>query len=63
MDTAGIRMPTRHIRGFSNFSVSSALRHSPSTRYGIAANDICQFLDIFSKNNVFEDTFLTRENV
>jgi hypothetical protein len=27
MDTVGIRVPTRQIRDFSTFSVSSALRH------------------------------------
>jgi hypothetical protein len=33
MYTVGIRVPTRQIRDFSTFSVSSALRHSPSVRY------------------------------
>jgi hypothetical protein len=33
-----IRVPTRQIREFSNFSVSSALRNSPSAGCVIAAN-------------------------
>jgi hypothetical protein len=60
----GIRMPTRQIREFSTVSVSIALRHSPSARNVIVANDICRFLDIFGKNSVsFEDTFSIRESV
>jgi hypothetical protein len=42
MDTVGIRMPTRQIREFSTFSVSSALRNSPSARCVIATNEILE---------------------
>jgi hypothetical protein len=64
MDTVGIRVPTRQIREFSTFSKSSALRHSPSARCIIAANDISRFLDIFGKNILsFEDTFSILEGV
>jgi hypothetical protein len=64
MDTVGIRVPTRQIREFSTFSVSSALRNSPSARCVIAANEICRFLDIFGKNIVsFEDTFSMLEGI
>jgi hypothetical protein len=63
MDTVGIRVPTRQMRDFSTFSVSSALRRSPSARCASAANDICRLLDIFSKDTVsFEDTFCVRES-
>jgi hypothetical protein len=63
MDTVGIRVPTRQIRYFSTFSVSNALRHSPSVRCASAANDICILLDIFGKDTVsFEDTFCVRES-
>jgi hypothetical protein len=63
MDTVGIRMPTGQIREFSTFSVSCALRHSPSARCGIAANDI-QIFGYFWQNTVsFEDTFSIRESV
>jgi hypothetical protein len=63
MDTVGIRVPTRQIRDFSTFSVSSALRHSPSAMCATAANDICRLLDIFLKDTVsFEDTFCVRES-
>jgi hypothetical protein len=40
MDTVGISVPTRLIREFSHFSVSSALRHNPSARCVSAANDM-----------------------
>jgi hypothetical protein len=64
MNTVGIRVPTRQIREFSTFGVIIALRSSPSARSVIAASDICRFLDIFSKNNVFlEETFSTGEHV
>jgi hypothetical protein len=63
MDIVGIRVPTRQIRDFSTFSVSSALRHSPSVRCASAANDICSLLDIFGKDTVsFKDTFRVRES-
>jgi hypothetical protein len=58
MGTVGIRVPTRQIREFSTFSVSIALRNTPSARCVIATNEICKFLDIFGKNIVsLEDTF------
>jgi hypothetical protein len=62
----GIRVPTRQIREFSIFRVSSVfIKHSPSARcVVIAANDVCRFLDIFSNNNVSsDDTFSTRDTV
>jgi hypothetical protein len=49
LDTVGIHVPTRQIRESSTFSVSSALKRSPSARYVIAANDVCRFFDIFHK--------------
>jgi hypothetical protein len=52
MDTVGMRLPTRQIREFYTFSVSSALRNSPSARRVIATNEICRLLDIFGKNIV-----------
>jgi hypothetical protein len=64
MDAVDIRVPTGQIREFSIFSVSIALRHSPSARCVIAANDTSRFLDIFSKNIIsFEDTFSKGESV
>jgi hypothetical protein len=63
MDTVVIRVPTRQIRDFSTFSVSSAMRHSPSVRCASAANDIYRLLDIFGKDTVsFEDIFCVRES-
>jgi hypothetical protein len=64
MATTGIRVPTKQIQEFSTFNVSSALRHSPSARYVIAADEICRSLEIFDKSLVsFKDTFCLRENV
>jgi hypothetical protein len=64
VDTISIHKPTRQIREFSIFSVSSALRHSYSARCIIAANEICRFLDIFAKKIVsFEDTFSILESI
>jgi hypothetical protein len=40
LDTVGIRVPTRQIKEFSTFSVSIALKHSPSARRVIAAKDV-----------------------
>jgi hypothetical protein len=58
LDSVGIRVPTRQIREFSTFSVSNALKHSPSAMCVIAANYVCRYLDIFHKNNIyFKDTF------
>jgi hypothetical protein len=55
-----VLVTTRQTKVFSTSAVSSALRHSPSPRCIIAANDICRFLDILSKYNVsFDDTLDT----
>jgi hypothetical protein len=58
MDTVGIRVLRRLIREFSTFSMSSALRHSPSHRWAIAATDIFRYFDVFSRNSII---FLMRE--
>jgi hypothetical protein len=64
MDPIGIHVPTRQIREFSTFSVSSELRNSLSARCVIAANEICRFLDFFGKNIIsFEDTFSILEGI
>jgi hypothetical protein len=66
MNTVGIRVPTRQIRELSTFILSSALRHSPSARCVIAANDIsfCRFFWIFLAKTMspLEDTFSIRES-
>jgi hypothetical protein len=64
MDTVGIRVPTRQIREYFTFSVSSALRNSPSARWVIAANEIFRFFDICAKKIVsFENTFFILEGI
>jgi hypothetical protein len=49
MDSVGIRGPTRKMKEFFTFSVSSALRHSPSARCVIAANDMQIFGHFWQK--------------
>jgi hypothetical protein len=53
MDTVGICVRTGQIREFPTFNASSALRHSPSARCAIAANDVCIFLDTFRQKHCF----------
>jgi hypothetical protein len=47
VDTVDIRVPTRQIREFSTFSVSRALRHSPTARFAVIQNDVCWFIFFF----------------
>jgi hypothetical protein len=49
MDIVAIRVPTRQIRDFSTFSVSSALRCGPSARCIIATNDMQIFGHFWQK--------------
>jgi hypothetical protein len=66
LDTVGICVAARYeyIRKFSTFSISSALRHSASSRCTIAVNYVCKLLDIFSKNSVsFHYTLVMLETV
>jgi hypothetical protein len=58
MDTAGLHVPTKPIRGLSALNVGNISRLSPSTRCGTAANSICKPLDVFIKHNIsLEGTF------
>jgi hypothetical protein len=52
MDIVDICVPTRQIREFPTFSMSSALRHSPPARCTIETNDVSRFLAIFSKKTL-----------
>jgi hypothetical protein len=47
LDAVGLRVPSRNIRNLSTFSCSSA--HCPTARCVVAANSVCEFIDIFSK--------------
>jgi hypothetical protein len=49
-DTFGSHVLTRQIREFDTFRVSSELRHSPSARCAIAANDVYRFLGLKIKS-------------
>jgi hypothetical protein len=56
MENVGLRVPTKQLRDFSTFNVSSVSRLSPSPRCVTAAN-ICKSLDVFNKHNIsFADT-------
>jgi hypothetical protein len=58
MDTLGLRVRTKQLRGFSIFTVSNVSGLSPSTRCVTAANKICKSLDVSNKLNIsLEDTF------
>jgi hypothetical protein len=58
MDTAGLRVPTKQIRGFSTSNVSNVSRLSPSAGCVVAANSIWKSLDVYKKNNIStEDKF------
>jgi hypothetical protein len=48
LDTVSLRVPSKLIRDFSIFSVSKALRSSPSARCSTVANKVDQLMDIFS---------------
>jgi hypothetical protein len=48
-----MRVPARQIRELSTSSLSSALRHSPSARRVIAANDICRLFGHLAKTILF----------
>jgi hypothetical protein len=62
MDTVGISVPTRQIKEFYTFSVSSALRNIV-LQLGVSLLQM-KFLDIFGKNIVsFEDTVSILEGI
>jgi hypothetical protein len=64
LDTVGIRVPTRQIREFYTFNVSSALKHSPSSGASLLLMTFSDILTFSKKNYIyFEDTFSERETV
>jgi hypothetical protein len=58
MNTVSIRVPSTLIRDFSIFSVSKALRSSPSARLQTVANNVYQFMDVFSPKTISQDDLL-----
>jgi hypothetical protein len=52
LDIIGLRVPTRTVRDFSLFHVSSFYKNCPSGRCVIAANLICNYLDFFRREFV-----------
>jgi hypothetical protein len=58
LDTVILRVCYKLIRDFSIFSVSKALRSSPSARHSTAANKVYQFMNIFSTKTISLDDLL-----
>jgi hypothetical protein len=52
MDIIGLRIPTRNLRDFSLFHVSSSYTNCPSGRCATAANSVCNQLDVFRRQIV-----------
>jgi hypothetical protein len=52
-DTAGLRVSTKQIKGFSTLNVSNVSTLSPSASCVIAAHSVCKSLDVFNKHNVY----------
>jgi hypothetical protein len=48
----GLRVPTRNLRDFSLFHVSSFYKDCPSGRCATAANSICKQVDVFRRQIV-----------
>jgi hypothetical protein len=49
MDIIGLRVPTRKLRDFPLFHVSSSFTICPSGRCVTAANSVCNQLDVFRR--------------
>jgi hypothetical protein len=52
MDIIGLRVPTRNLRDFPLFHVSSSYKNCPSSRCATAANSVYNQLDVFRKQTV-----------
>jgi hypothetical protein len=64
MDIAGIHVPTGQIMEFSSFSLSSALRHTPSATFVIAENEMCRIQAIWAKTfSRLRPLFSVRESI
>ncbi|PNF19791.1 hypothetical protein B7P43_G14658 [Cryptotermes secundus] len=50
LDAVGLRVPSRNIRNFSTFSCSFS--RCPTARCVVAANFVCELVDIFSKSSL-----------
>jgi hypothetical protein len=61
LDTVSLRVPSKLIRDFSVFNVSKALRSSPSARCSTAANEVYQFMSIFSTKTISLDDLFCYE--
>jgi hypothetical protein len=48
LENVSLRVPTRHVRDFSTFSVCPSNKHRPSARCAYAANAEGKDLDIFA---------------
>jgi hypothetical protein len=48
LENVSLRVPTRHVRDFSKFSVCPSNKHYPSARCSYAPNAVGKDLDIFA---------------
>jgi hypothetical protein len=58
MTASLLRIPSKLIRDFSIFSVSKALKSSPSARFSTVANKFYPFMDNFSTKTISLDDLL-----
>jgi hypothetical protein len=52
LDIIGLRVPTRNLRDFPLFHVSSSYKNCPTARCATAANSVCNQLDVFRRQIV-----------
>jgi hypothetical protein len=52
LDIIGLRVPTRNLRDYSLFHVSSYYKNCPSGRCVVAADSICNNMDVFRREFV-----------
>jgi hypothetical protein len=52
MDIIGLRVPTRNLRDFPLFHVSSSYKNCPSGQCATATNSVCNQLDVFRRQIV-----------
>jgi hypothetical protein len=58
MDTVSLQVPSKLIRDFFIFSVSKTFSYSTSARCLTMANNIYQFMDVFSTKTISLDDLL-----
>jgi hypothetical protein len=52
LEPVGLRVPTRHLRGFPLLYVCPTIKNCPSARCASAAYVVCRDFDVFRNHNV-----------